>query len=129
MKSADQPLVLIVDDNDRNRRLAGDLLRLAAFRTIEAATGAEAIALALDHLPNVILMDLYLPDISGIQAALMIRSDARTSVIPVVVLTALPIDASDDWFPNAGFAGYIRKPIDVDTFSYLVRSFLVQPQE
>ena len=63
------PLVLIVDDNAKNLKLARDVLRAAGFRTLEAATGAEAIALAAEHLPDVILMDLRLPDMDGTEAA------------------------------------------------------------
>lgn len=117
------PVVLIVDDNDRNRKLAGDVLRLARFRTLEAATAAEGIALASEHQPDVILMDLRLPDLDGGEAARMLRAEPRTSRIPVVAVTALPLDARDDWLFDAGFAGYILKPIDTDEFPDLVRRF------
>jgi two-component system cell cycle response regulator DivK len=120
---SDLPLVLIVDDNDRNRKLASDVLRLARFRTLEAATAAEGIALASEHLPDVILMDLRLPDLDGTEAARMLQADPRTSRIPVVAVTALPLDARDDWLFDAGFAGYIVKPIDIDEFPDVVRRF------
>jgi two-component system cell cycle response regulator DivK len=117
------PLVLIVDDNDRNRKLAGDVLRSARFRTLEAATAAEGIALASEHLPDVILMDLRLPDLDGTEAARMLRAEPRTSRIPVVAVTALPLDGREDWLSDAGFAGYVVKPIDIDTFPDGVRRF------
>jgi two-component system cell cycle response regulator DivK len=117
------PLVLIVDDNHRNRKLVGDVLRLARFRTLEAGTAAEGIALASEHLPDVILMDLRLPDLDGTEAAQMLRAEPRTSRIPVVAMTALSLDARDDWLFDAGFAGYIVKPIDVGEFPDLVRRF------
>jgi two-component system cell cycle response regulator DivK len=120
---SDLPLVLIVDDNDRNRKLARDVLRSARFRTLEAATAAEGIALASEHLPEVILMDLRLPDVDGTEAVRTLRAEPRTSRIPVVAMTALPLDARDDWLFDAGFAGYIVKPIDVDEFPDLVRRF------
>jgi two-component system, cell cycle response regulator DivK len=120
---SDLPLVLIVDDNDRNRKLAGDVLRLARFRTLEAVTAAEGIALASEHLPDVILMDLRLPDLDGTEAARMLRSEPRTSRIPVVAVTALPLDARDDWLFEAGFAGYVVKPIDTDVFPDVVRQY------
>jgi two-component system, cell cycle response regulator DivK len=116
-------LVLIVDDSDRNRKLAGDVLRLAGFRTIEAATAVEGIALASEHLPDVILMDLRLPDLDGTEAARMLRAEPRTSRIPVVAVTALPLEARADWLFDAGFAGYVVKPIDIDAFPDLVRRF------
>jgi two-component system cell cycle response regulator DivK len=126
---SDLPLVLIVDDNDRNRKLTCDVLRLARFRTIEAATAAEGIALASEHLPDVILMDLRLPDLDGAEAARMLRAEPRTSRIPVVAVTALPIDAREDWLFDAGFAGYVLKPIDTDEFPGVVRRFCARGSE
>jgi two-component system, cell cycle response regulator DivK len=126
---SDLPLVLIVDDNDRNRKLAGDVLRLARFRTLEAGTAAEGIALASEHLPDVILMDLRLPDLDGTEAARMLRADPRTSRIPVVAMTALRLDASEAWFVDAGFAGYVVKPIDTDAFPDVVRGFCARGPE
>ncbi len=117
------PLVLIVDDNDRNRKLARDVLRMAGIRTLEAATAAEGIAIASEHLPDVILMDLRLPDLDGTGAARLLRAEPRTARIPVVAMTALPLDARDDWLFDAGFAGYIVKPIDIDEFPDVVRRF------
>jgi two-component system cell cycle response regulator DivK len=112
-----------VDDSDRNRKLAGDMLRQARFRTLEAATATEGIALATEHLPDVILMDLRLPDLDGTEAARRLRAEPRTSHIPVVAVTALPLDARDDWLLDAGFAGSIGKPIDIDAFPDEVRRF------
>jgi two-component system cell cycle response regulator DivK len=120
---SDLPLVLIVDDNERNRKVARDVLRSAGFRTIEAATAAEGIALASEHLPDVVLMDLRLPDVDGTEAVRTLRAEPRTSRIPVVAVTALRLDARDDWLLDAGFVGYIVKPIDVDEFPDLVRRF------
>ena len=120
---SDLPLVLIVDDNARNRKLARDLLRSARFRTLEAATAAEGIALASEHRPDVILMDLRLPDLDGMEAARILRAGSRTSGIPIVALTALQLDARDDWLLDAGFAGYIVKPIDTDDFPDVVRRY------
>ena len=117
------PLVLIVDDNDRNRKLARDVLRMAGFRTLEAATAAEGIAIASERRPDVILMDLRLPDLDGSGAARLLRADSRTARIPVVAMTALPLDARDDWFLDAGFSGCIAKPIDIDELPHQVRGF------
>ncbi len=126
---SDLPLILIVDDNVRNRKLARDVLRLARFRTLEAATASEGIALASEHLPNVILMDLRLPDLDGMEAARLLRAGPRTSHIPVVAVTALPLGARDDWLFDAGFAGYIVKPIDVDEFPDVVRRYCTRGAE
>ena len=125
----DLPLVLIVDDNDRNRKLARDVLRLAQFRTLEAVTAAEGIAVASAHLPDVILMDLRLPDLDGTEAVRMLRAEPRTARIPIVAVTALPLDARDDWLFDAGFAGYIVKPIDIDAFPDVVRGYCARGQD
>ena len=122
-RAAHQPLVLIVDDDERNLRLARDVLRAAGLRTIEGSTGAEGIELAGRHLPDLILMDLGLPDMDGASAARELGAPARTAEIPVVALTALP--QSGEWFRDAGFAGYLEKPFDVREFPDRVRSFCV----
>ncbi len=126
---SDFPLVLIVDDSDRNRKLARDVLVAHRFRTLEAATAAEAIVMATEHLPNVILMDLRLPDLDGTEAVRMLRGEPRTSRIPVVAVTALPLDAREDWLTAAGFAGRIGKPIDIDDFPEVVRRFCARGPE
>jgi two-component system cell cycle response regulator DivK len=115
------PLVLIVDDNAKNLRLAGDLLVAAGFRTLTAGTGEEAVAQAVEHLPDVVLMDLRLPDMEGTDAARLLARDARTASIPVVALTSVTLEEASAWLAEAGFAGYIEKPIDVETFPQLVR--------
>jgi two-component system cell cycle response regulator DivK len=120
-------VVLIVDDNDRNRKLARDVLVAARFRTLEAATAAEGIALASEHLPDVVLMDLRLPDADGTQALRALQDEPRTSRIPVVALTALPLQGHDRWVSEAGFAGYIAKPIDIDELPDAVRCFATRP--
>jgi two-component system cell cycle response regulator DivK len=121
--SQPDPIVLIVDDNDMNRKLAGDVLRLAGFQTLEAASAAEGIASATAHLPDVILMDLRLPDLDGSQAALRLRSDPRTARIPIVGLSSLRIDDGEEWLQAMGFAGYLTKPVDTDELPDLVRRF------
>lgn len=126
---SDLPLVLIVDDNDRNRKLAGDVLRQARFRTLEAGTAAEGMALASEYLPDVILMDLRLPDLDGTEAARMLRAEPRTARIPVVAVSALPLDAREDWLFDTGFAGYVLKPIDIDEFPDVVRRFCARGPE
>jgi CheY-like chemotaxis protein len=116
------PVVLIVDDNDKNRKLAASVLS-AGFETLEAATGAEGIALAVKRLPDVVLMDLRLPDMDGVEATRALGADVRTARIPVVAMSAALIEGSDDWLEQAGFAGSLSKPIDVATFADHVRRF------
>jgi two-component system cell cycle response regulator DivK len=117
------PLVLVVDDNGKNLKLACDVLRAAGFLTLEAASGAEGIALARDHLPDVILMDLGLPDMDGTDAARAIRGEPLTAGIPVVALTASRLEGDNDWLLAAGFAGYLAKPIDIEAFPDQVRRY------
>jgi two-component system cell cycle response regulator DivK len=117
------PLVLIVDDNPRNVKLAGDVLAAAGFRTLEATTGEAAVALADEHLPDVILMDLRLPDMDGTDAARMLARGSGTSSIPVVALTSMALDDDPAWLSTAGFAGYIEKPIDIEAFPVQVRRY------
>jgi two-component system, cell cycle response regulator DivK len=115
-------LVLIVDDSEQNLKLARDVLRAAGFRTLEAASGAEAIALASEHVPDVILMDIRLPDMDGTDAVRMLGEPGPTARIPVVVLSSTPLGGGD-WFLGAGFAGYLEKPISVREFPDQVRSY------
>jgi two-component system cell cycle response regulator DivK len=120
---AESPLVLIVDDNEKNLKLARDVLRTGGLRTLEAASGAEAIALAAKHLPDVILMDLQLPDMDGTHAARKLAEAPQTAGIPVVALSALHVPAGSDWAVAAGFTGYLEKPISVAQFPGQVRRF------
>lgn len=117
------PLVLIVDDNEKNVKLARDVLRAAGFRTLEAANGAEGMALANEHLPSVILMDLRLPDMDGADAARKLANGSRTSAIPVVALSALALEGGVAWLLTNGFAGHLEKPIDIQEFPHQVRQY------
>jgi CheY-like chemotaxis protein len=116
------PLVLVVDDNDQNRKLVRDVLRAAGFETLEAARGSEAIVIAAEQLPDVILLDLVLPDLHGAQVARELKATAQTAHIPLVALTAVrPDDESS--LREAGFAGYLGKPISVAEFPAQVRGY------
>ena len=116
-------VVLIVDDNEKNRKLAATVLSAAGFRTLEAATGAEGVARATERRPDVILMDLRLPDMDGREAARTLRDNESTARIPVVAMSALPLEGSGEWLEAAGFVGSLDKPIRIDTFALEVRRF------
>jgi two-component system, cell cycle response regulator DivK len=122
-RPADVPLVLIVDDNDKNLKLARDVLRAAGLHTLEAARGDEAIVLATDHRPDLVLLDLRLPDMNGEDVARELRRGAETARIPVVALSASRYAWSSDQLLAAGFDGYLQKPIDVRAFPGQVRGF------
>ena len=117
------PVALIIDDSDANRKLARVVLRADGFETVEAATGAEGVALAMEHVPDVILMDLRLPDMDGADAARSLKADERTARIPVVALSVMPVEESGEWLVSAGFAGWLAKPIRVGTFPDQVRFY------
>ena len=122
-------LVLIVDDYDKNLKLARDVLRAAGFRTLEATSGAEGIALAAEHLPDVILMDIGLPDMDGSDAARKLAEATRTARIPVVAMSAQPLEGRGDWFLDCGFAGYLEKPFNVGEFPDQVRRYCTRTAE
>ena len=117
-------LILIVEDNEKNLKLARDVLRFHGFRTVEATDGESAIAMSLEHLPALVLMDIQLPGIDGIAAMKRIREDARTKHIPTVALTASVMSGDRERFDEAGFDGFIAKPIEVKSFPDQVRGYL-----
>ena len=109
-------LILIVEDNDKNMKLTRDVLQFRGFRTVEATTGEDGVTLAGTHLPDLILMDIALPGIDGVEAAQRLKAKPSTAPIPIVALTASVMEADRARFGEAGFAGLIAKPIDVLTF-------------
>jgi len=119
-------LVLIVDDNDKNLKLARDVLRFAGFQTLQTSTGHDGLALAGESHPDVILMDIRLPDIDGIEAVRRLKEHVATASIPVVALTAFAMKGDRERILAAGFDGYLEKPITVRTFADQVRAFCRQ---
>ena len=105
--------VLIVEDNERSMKLFRDVLEVRGYRTLEATTGERAVELATRHLPDVVLMDVQLPDVDGVEALRRIRTDARTAFTPVVAVTAQAMDGDRERFLRAGFDAYLPKPVDV----------------
>ena len=106
--------VLVVEDNARNTRLLRDVLLALGYRTLEASTGGEALSLAAEHRPAVVLMDIRLPDMDGLEALRRLRVDERTASIPVLAVTAQAMKGDRERFTEAGFDGYLSKPVDVD---------------
>jgi len=116
-------LVLIVDDNEKNVKLARDVLRFAGFRTLEAGTAGDGISLAAEHLPDVILMDIRLPDMDGMTAVRKLKDDPRTAGIPVVAVTSFAMKGDRERFLAERFDGYLEKPISVRDFPDQIQSF------
>jgi two-component system cell cycle response regulator DivK len=117
-------LVLIVEDNPRNLKLVRDVLNFHGYETLEACTGEAALEIAASRTPDLILMDLRLPGCDGFTALEQLRSNAETSSITVVALTAFAMPADHARCLAAGFDGYLEKPISVATFPDKVASFL-----
>ena len=105
--------VLVVEDNERNMKLVRDVLEASGYRAIEATTGEEAVELALEQAPALVLMDVRLPGIDGIEALARLRSDERTASIPALALTAQAMQGDRERFLEAGFDGYLSKPVDI----------------
>ena len=117
-------LILIVEDNERNRKLVRDVLQFRGYQTIEAETGEEALRLARERQPALILMDIQLPGIDGITALGQLRSDPVTRTIPVIAGTASAMTHDRQKIMAAGFDGYQTKPIAVKEFLEVVRGML-----
>ena len=106
-------LVLVVEDNEKNLKLVRDVLEATGYRTLEATTGAQAVELAAEHTPDLVLMDIRLPDIDGVEALSRLRADERTASIPVLAVTAQAMQDDRERFLAAGFDNYLSKPVDV----------------
>jgi two-component system cell cycle response regulator DivK len=118
------PLVLIVDDNENNRKLARDVLEFAGFGTLVATGGIEGVAMAQEHLPDLVLMDIRMPDLSGTEALKLLKEDSRTAAVPIVALTSSTMRGDEERFLAEGFDGYLQKPISVREFPDQVRAHL-----
>jgi len=116
--------VLVVEDNPVNRKLARNVLRARGYRVLEADTGEEGIEIARREIPHLILMDLQLPGLDGMEATRRLKADPATRAIPVVALSAHAQDADEARAREAGCAGYIAKPIRLSRFPQQVRSYL-----
>jgi two-component system cell cycle response regulator DivK len=117
-------LILIVEDNDKNLKLARDLLRYHGFETIEATNAEDGIALAKSRKPSLVLMDIQLPGMDGVSALQNLRADAATAAIPIVAMTASVMKEDRERFDKAGFDGFITKPIDVKSFPEQIRGHI-----
>jgi two-component system cell cycle response regulator DivK len=115
--------VLVVEDNEKNMKLFRDVLTATGFRTLEATTGEQAVALACEHAPDLVLMDIQLPDFDGIEALGRLRADERTASLPVLALTAQAMEGDRERFLAAGFDGYLSKPVNVADFVATVERY------
>jgi len=108
-----EPVILIVEDNARNLKLVRDVLNHVGYRTLEAATAEDGLALAREERPGLVLMDIQLPGMDGVEALGRLRSDPATAGVRVLALTAFAMKDDRERFLAAGFDGYLEKPLDV----------------
>ena len=113
--------VLVVEDNEMNMKLFRDILVATGYRTLEATTGGAAVEMASEHTPDLVLMDIQLPDLDGVQALYRLRANARTATIPVLALTAQAMQGDRERFLAEGFDGYVSKPVNVRELIEIVR--------
>jgi two-component system cell cycle response regulator DivK len=113
--------ILVVEDNEKNMKLFRDVLVATGYRTLEATTGAEAVDMASEHQPDLVLMDIQLPDLDGVQALHRLRANAHTAEIPVLALTAQAMRGDRERFLAEGFDGYVSKPVNVRELIAIVR--------
>lgn len=116
--------VLLIEDNLMNMELATDLLEAAGYEVLKAERAEDGIAIAVAEQPGIILMDIALPGMDGLEATRRIKNDTRTNHIPIVALTASAMLGDDDRARSAGCCGYIAKPIDTRMFAKTVASFM-----
>ncbi len=121
--------VLVVEDNEKNMKLVRDILEAVGYSPLEATSGEQALVLAAENAPALVLMDIQLPDMDGSAALQRLRSDERTARIPVLALTAQAMQGDRERFLAAGFDGYLSKPIDVDELIATVQRYCDEETE
>lgn len=122
-------LVLIVDDDPRSMKLSYDLLSVFGYTTLAATNGLQAVEMARQHKPDLILMDIQLPIMDGLSATRLIKADINTRDIPVIAATAYAMKGDQEKVLEAGCSGYVTKPIDIKILLKTVEKYLVDPQE
>jgi len=116
--------ILIIEDNEANLYLTSFILKKSGHEVLEARTGEEGVAVALNEKPDLILMDIQLPGIDGLEATRRIRESVSYDAIPVVALTSYAMTGDREKALEAGCNGYIEKPIDPDTFTAEINGYL-----
>jgi two-component system, cell cycle response regulator DivK len=124
----DSPVVLVVEDNPRNLKLVRDVLRHAGYATLEATTAEDGLALARERRPALVLMDIGLPGMDGVEALGVLRADPAVSATPVVAVTAFAMEEDRRRFAAAGFDGHLEKPLDVRALPGQVAEVLARPR-
>jgi two-component system cell cycle response regulator DivK len=121
-------VILIVEDNEKNMKLVRDVLQVKGYQTLEAGTAEDGIALAQAHSPDLVLMDIQLPGMNGIEALGVLRENPATAHIPVIAVTASVMQQDRKLITEAGFDAYIGKPINLKEFLQAVREMIEAPR-
>jgi len=116
--------VLIVEDNELNMKLFHDLLEAQGYATLQTKDGREALQLARDHRPDLVLMDIQLPEVSGLEVTKWIKEDDELRDIPVIAVTAFAMKGDEEKIRQGGCEAYIAKPISVSEFLQTVQKFI-----
>ena len=116
--------VLIVEDNDLNMKLFGDLLEAHGYATLKTGNGVEAIEIARDKRPDLIIMDIQLPQVSGLDVTRWLKEDEELRSIPVIAVTAFAMKGDEERIRQGGCEAYLSKPISVAKFIETVRTYL-----
>jgi len=116
--------VLVVEDNELNMKLFHDLLEASGYDIVQTRNGLEAIDLAREHHPDLILMDIQLPEVSGLEVTKWIKEDDELRTIPVIAVTAFAMKGDEERIRQGGCEAYLSKPISVNTFLETVKSYL-----
>ena len=122
-------VVLIVEDNEMNMKLVRDVLQFKGYETLEATCGRDGVRMCIEYLPDLVLMDIQLPDIDGLTAFKEIRANPRTQNIPVLVVTASVMPHDQQRIAASGFDAFISKPINVKNFVQTVGRFVAAHRE
>jgi len=117
-------LVMIVEDNDLNLKLFRDLLEAHGYRTLHTRNGIDVLPLARDHRPALIIMDIQLPEVSGLEVTQWLKADAELKTIPVIAVTAFAMKGDEEKIRAGGCEDYLAKPIAVGTFLATVKRYL-----
>lgn len=122
----DQKKILIVEDNELNMKLFHDLLEVHGYTTLQTKDGREALQLAREHRPDLILMDIQLPEVSGLEVTKWIKADDELKSIPVIAVTAFAMKGDEEKIRSGGCEAYIAKPISVNSFLQTIQTVLGQ---